>query len=61
MALHRCNHFITNHKAANIRTACFFDVLLHHDIGFESHERFNNTFRRSTGFCQYHADALCAF
>ena len=60
-SFHGSNHFAANDKTADIRATRFFNILLHQNIGLQTHKGFDDAFRRFLGFGQYNADTLRAF
>lgn len=61
LTLHRGNYFVAYHEASDICATGLLDVLLHHDVLLEAHERFDHRLGRLGRFAQHHANALGAF
>ncbi|MNO64593.1 hypothetical protein D3C76_553250 [compost metagenome] len=61
LALHRRDHLVADHEAADIGAAGFLYVFLHHDVVLQPHEGFEHRFGSLLGFREDHADALGAF
>lgn len=58
LALHRGNHLVTDHEAANVGSAGLLDVFLDHDVLLEAEEGLDHRFGRLVRFGQHHAHAL---
>ena len=61
LALHRRDHLVADHEAANVGATGFLDVFLDHDVLLEAEEGLDHRLGRLVRFGQYHAHALGAF
>ncbi len=61
LALHRRNDAVADHKTADVSTTGFFDVFLHHDVGFQAQKGFDHAFGRFARLGQDHTNTLSTF
>ena len=61
LSLHGSDDFVADHQTADVGAAGLLDVFLHHDVGFQPHERLQHRLGGLGGFTHHHANALGAF